>query len=424
MRLAIISDMHFGDPVCTMVDYDTLRRGEKYGAFLERAGQNNDYLILLGDTFDFSITDYANAYRIAKTFFRFLKEDKVAKNIIYVSGNHDFDMWHTLEHQINVIHQIGQGRPAREFNWSAPGFIDDRTKSPLRGFQLPGTTGVLDPDQPPRVKMYLNNISRQSDGSGKETNFYFAYPNIYFVSDNEAVLITHGHYLESYWTVVGEWAARVAGDDLKVDGGFDLWQLVAVNFPLCQFACCGVGQAGPLTQLIREVRQEVKDKNLSRVEKYLGRLTSHLDAMTPYGVLNPKEWGSDIAFRYFHRKVLKSIKKFKYARYCEKFIQNKHVMERFHNFFAASVVEINRLNKQYGLDMPVPHHVIFGHTHQPIPWGASDAPRTVMPGGPAITLYNTGGWLWREQTKDRREFCGAEVFTYESNKGFTSHSIR
>lgn len=76
MRMAIVSDTHFGDQMCTLVDHDkpfegdgSPRPGVKYGAFVEKAGTDNDYLILLGDIFDFSIVGYARAYEMAKAFF-------------------------------------------------------------------------------------------------------------------------------------------------------------------------------------------------------------------------------------------------------------------------------------------------------------------------------------------------------------------
>ena len=126
MRIVMISDTHFGDPMCTLVNHDTLAPGKAYKNFTEKAGQENDYLVLLGDIIDFSIVGYAKAYTVAKAFFRLIKQDKIAKSIIYVPGNHDFEMWHTVECQINIIRQVREGRPPRQFHWSVPGLIEDR----------------------------------------------------------------------------------------------------------------------------------------------------------------------------------------------------------------------------------------------------------------------------------------------------------
>ena len=83
MRLAFISDTHFGDEMCTLVDHDTLAKGPKWDDFAEASGTQNDFLVLLGDIFDLSIASYEDAYRHARAFFKFVKRHRIAKNIIY-----------------------------------------------------------------------------------------------------------------------------------------------------------------------------------------------------------------------------------------------------------------------------------------------------------------------------------------------------
>ena len=424
MKFAIISDTHFGDPMCTLVDHKTLSKGKKYDKFVKAAGVNNDYLILLGDIFDFSIASYSEAYRVAKAFFLQINKDDIAKNIIYVPGNHDFAMWNTVEQQIKTVYQVGKGRPAKEFSFSVPGFIDVRANSSNEGFQLPGVTGVIDPDaEPTGVKLFLNSITKNEDGSGRETNFYFAYPNIYFVSGKESILITHGHYLDAFWSLAGEWELKIAREDLKLGDEVDLREMVALNFPLCQLSCSGIGQARPLTELVRKVQREVKDRKFGRVERYLNNLDNEVDKLTPYKRWDPREWGSDAVSNFLKKQILEAIKKSKDTRYSEEFIHKKEVLNRFRNFFESSWVEICQLNEEYDLSIPLPNKVIFGHTHQLVRWGAKDAPWAKVIGGNPVRLYNTGGWLWRLTQEGKREFCGAEVFTFENASGFASHTI-
>ena len=105
MRLAVISDTHFGDALGTLVtngDADSSPRlGPAYPA-LKRAVGRVDYLILLGDILDFSVASYEKAYKQARVFFKAVQEDGMARQMVYVPGNHDFDIWHTVEHQVNV----------------------------------------------------------------------------------------------------------------------------------------------------------------------------------------------------------------------------------------------------------------------------------------------------------------------------------
>jgi 3',5'-cyclic AMP phosphodiesterase CpdA len=117
VRIAVISDTHFGDPLCTLVSSGPRERAADIGPAYEamaRAIGNVDYLVLLGDIVDFSVASYAEAYRQARCFFMRLRDDGLAKEIVYVPGNHDFDVWHTVEHQVNVINRLQQGQlPAR-----------------------------------------------------------------------------------------------------------------------------------------------------------------------------------------------------------------------------------------------------------------------------------------------------------------------
>ena len=427
VRLAIISDTHFGDPMGTLVTCDGKGKpeeGPKYNAFKKAAGQNNDYLILLGDILDFSIASYEDVYKCAKAFFLQIQQDEIAKEIIYVSGNHDADLWHTVEHEINILNQIRKGRPPRPFRMSVPGLIDDRKDSKFRGFTLPGVTRKRVRGKPRYAGLFLDQITKPE---GELTYFNFAYPNLYMVTDSESVLITHGQYLEAYWAMAAEWAMKIAREDLKVGAALDLKEMVAINFPLSQLACSGVGQAGPLTRVIRLVQRDAKDGNLKRIKKYLNRLDNEIDALTRYPWYRQYlEWLTDMATNNMKEMVIDLIEQMEETRYSEEFIHKKEVQDRFKNFYDASCIEIAQLNAEYKYHIPMPPHVIFGHTHQPIPWKDPDAPKTSpypATGMLPVTLFNTGGWLNRLTENKEEEFVGAEVFTYTTEKGFKSVSI-
>ena len=429
MKLAIISDTHFGDPMCALVRFNEssgeYERGVKYTQLMETAGTDNDFLVMLGDIFDLSIERYAVVYKAARAFFKFVQEDSLAGNIIYVPGNHDFDMWHTVEQQIRIIYQVQQGRPAKPFRWSVPGVIDDRSgNGSERGFQLPGITeAVVKNGDKPKVSLYLNGITRKKDGSGKDTTFYFAYPNLYLVTDTESVLLTHGHYLEAYWTMCGEWVRKIAREDLDIGDALDVAELVTLNGPLCQLACAGIGQAGPLTELVKVVQRQVKDGQLERVKEYINRLDNEIDKLTPYPTFHPKEIATDLFSNYLKKKAGEALSEFRDTRYREEFIRKKEVQDRFREFFNASWVEISELNEKYGLNLERPRKVIFGHTHCPIRWESDKPFRVQLSGGEPVTLCNTGGWLFKRDDDNREIFCGAEVFSYESDKGINSYSV-
>jgi hypothetical protein len=78
------------------------------------------------------------------------------------------------------------------------------------------------------------------------------------------------------------------------------------------------------------------------------------------------------------------------------------------------------LSREHGIDLPVPTHVVFGHTHQPIPWGAGELVDVID--DRQVHFCNLGGWLLRDD--DVVSFVGAEVVMYESGRGISSQSIR
>ena len=221
---------------------------------------------------------------------------------------------------------------------------------------------------------------------------------------------------------------KIAQEDLKIGGALDLMELVGINFPLSQLACSGIGQAGPLTKVIRQVQRDVKDGNPKRIKKYLNRLDHEVDKLTRFPWYKQYlEWLTDAASNAIKKLVLELIEDIQDTRYSDEFIHKKEVQARFMNFYSASLLEIDLLNRNYDYNIPVPWYVIFGHTHQPTPWGDQSAPKTKPSpevGMRPITLYNTGGWLNRVNENKEIEFCGAEVFVYESKKGFKSISIR
>jgi hypothetical protein len=75
VRVAILSDSHFGDDLSTLVvepPKGPPQLGPAYPA-LARAVGRADYVVLLGDVLDFSVASFEKAYRHAKVFFTALQ---------------------------------------------------------------------------------------------------------------------------------------------------------------------------------------------------------------------------------------------------------------------------------------------------------------------------------------------------------------
>jgi hypothetical protein len=427
MKLAVISDTHLGDPMCTLFymkqvspGYKNVHQGDRYQKFAEAAGTGNDYLILVGDIIDFAIESYEDAYAVAGAFFQKVKDDGIANEIIYIPGNHDFDIWHTVEHQVRVIKPISGHVPVGKFLWSVAGHLDDRpARADTRLATYLFDRNAID-KIPAYADLYLNKITVP------DTSFQFCYPNLYLVTDEgKSIIITHGHYLEAVWPMIGEWAVKVFGkQDLNVERPLNLVDMASVNFPMCQLMSSGVGQAGALTDLIQSIQQETKNHNLGNIKRYLNNF---IKAIADYKYLSLLKKAALIpvllAGKYL---LLNSLSKFNDARYDREILDKPEVQDRFWNYYGAGRKEIDMLNSNYKLDIPLPLLMIFGHTHCPLPW--KNIPARVLPGRlesdkKDIVLFNTGGWLNRHDKEKQIEFCGARVYKYETGKGITSVAV-
>lgn len=422
MKLAIISDTHFGDDNSQLAAIPQGKTdpevGPKYAALVQAVGgqgANLDYLVLAGDILDFSVASYDKAYTVARAFFQRIRDDGIAKELVYLAGNHDADIWLSVQQQRHIINKIAGGQPPEEFRHSVAGIIDDRATSADRMLRLAGVSPrayAAGLSGPRYGNMFLDAITVPA------TPFNFVYPNLYIVSENECALVTHGQYLEEYWAFLGEFANYVAHDDLKV-GEIDVEELVELNFPLVQLACSGVGQAGAFTDnVVRPVQLDVKNKKLRRIEKYLKRFKEWVGEYAEDNAI--KEWIYELAAGKAGDWLLDKLKSAESTRYSDTFLHDPKVRERFRNFYKSSLLEIGSLNEA-GASLPAPWRVIFGHTHQPIAWNDKNAPKldSVSSACPRrLTLHNTGGWLI-----DGGSFVGAEVFIYETDKGFSSTRV-
>ncbi len=409
MRLVLISDTHFGDPDSTLVQRSgtSIQPGLRYQQFKQAAGAGNDYLVLVGDIFDFSVASYDEAYRCAQGFFQQIQKDNIAKRLLYLAGNHDADMWHILQHQRSVIKRLENHKLPTPFEHAISAILDDRTSSNLRSVVLDKIT--RHEGEEPYGGMFLDDIT------DPPTTFYFAYPNLYIATQDGSVLVTHGQYLEPYWAILGEMIPEIADKDIP-PADIDMEEMVELNFPLNQLGCTGVGQAGILTTLVRKVEKEVAKKELNDIDGYFDRLITIIDEKAKLRCL--AKLIVNCVLKGLKKKLLKGIGDMSETRYSEDFLDKPDVQKRFRNFYEQSLRDIDGINKRTGVRLPQPDKIIFGHTHQPIAWSDPLVPPDSVFSRP-LKLYNMGGWL-----ETGGKFCGAEVFIYESGKGFSSVSIR
>ena len=343
MKIAILSDTHFGDNTCTLVERkktepSNFKKGCKFSSFQRAVGTKNDYLIMAGDIFDFSITSYEEAYEYAQAFFTYVKKKDIAEQIIYLPGNHDADMWHIMQHQRAVINRLQRGDSPKGFEHSTPGILYDKSDGgEANGFWLHGVTPCFEEGKSKYGRMFLDKITGTTDT--ESTTFNFAYPNLYIVTDEETVLVTHGQYMEQAWSFLGELVMEITDGDLDI-GLMDIEEMMELNFPINQLLCTGVGQAGVLTEkLVRVLELDVKNKNFTKVDKYLNNIEKLIDKKIVsegwFGWGWLQEQISDKCISVIKEKIIEAIHTIEQSRDNENFFLKKDKKDRYNKYYAA-----------------------------------------------------------------------------------------
>jgi len=426
MKIVITSDTHFGDETSQLAVLDssgTPTLGPKYHEFTEACGTNNDYLIMLGDVIDVAIEDYKDAYNVAKVFFKQVAKDEITKRILYVPGNHDYDIWHTVEYQTNIIKRITDKtkKDISLFKMSVPAVLDDRAGHTGQEIFLANVTHSTDP-QKPYGGLFLDFLA------DKELEFYIAFPNVYLITDQEeCILMTHGQYFQLFWSLLSEWTPPIFGKELEIgEPPLTIKNLAHLNFPLAQLSSSGVGQAGPLSDVIREIQYEFKANRSKKIMRYVDNLEKVLEKDAfKFNWYNPKHWLIKIGIYLAKGGLKKCIEKRPDSspRQDENWEYKPETHRKMINYYKSSNAEIESLNKENNLNIPVnPKMIIFGHSHRPI--GIKDSKRLVIQPfndqSLNVTMFNTGGWL---EEGSGGQFNGIELFTYETGKGIRSVKI-
>ncbi|WP_345980975.1 metallophosphoesterase [Sulfurimonas sp. HSL3-2] len=251
-RLAVISDVHIGDPRCTLfsiMDEDEkvtphapYKKGEIYfnsetqnfykypqdRLIIERHSKDPYYrvkldmskdsqytrlveiakevdnLIILGDLFDIAMQRNDIAYELVKVFLDQLRSDAGTKEFIYIPGNHDYSLWRHLQWESDVTQQVNELNPAKMARHVVPGILSFKdNKKHLQLFEYVNTE--ITKDYPEDNSEYLLIEKKDYEHTHMDKIFGTAvtlvYPNLYIIDDQDRVtLLTHGQYFEDNWS--------------------------------------------------------------------------------------------------------------------------------------------------------------------------------------------------------------------------------
>jgi len=398
MSVAITSDIHLGDPNSRLSDGKDFYPYGFYKDFRAKifnftGSQPLDYLVLCGDILDFSINSFENSIHIGRHFFQQLYNDKIAKQIVYVPGNHDKQIWDGVEWDSRIIKRLNEYRDPDEFRHIQNGIINL-----AKGGQIELDGVVKEPGQT-YGNIYLKGLFLNAESS---LPINIVYPNLYLLTENDSILITHGHMFEAAWVILSE---MLYGLPEYLPVKFNLPDLEAWNIPVTASICTGVGQAKEVSDLIQRIEEEAYKSKTDA-------LAAVLDHVFPK-ILDSSEvgWLGRIAAKAvmpgLKNAILKTAAKTEDTRFNQDKLQTPETKQRLLTFYNLTLEIMKSLN------LPRPSKFIYGHTHLPTP--ASNPFKLDITGD--LEFYNTGGWLPRNDNPKN-----VELFLID-NKRFTSVSI-
>ncbi len=423
-RMVVLSDLHLGDPGsvfhCTTKDSqgnevwvgpDLMRLKNSLSELGVNEENRADYMVLAGDVLDFSIESFGKAYSVARRFFTALRQLKVAREIIYIPGNHDKDVWDSVQKEVNVFMRLKRKKAADpcDFTHEQPGIID---LSPGKDglLKLPGVNYAEGRKKIKAYgKLFLEGLFRKDEGV-KPLFVSVVYPNLYVVlPDGRWIMVTHGHFFQLAWVFITEvfgelLVRREHGREGQKDSQKrTLKWLEQCNIPTNALICTGLGQGGPSSRLIRDIQQEAReeDPKKRKMTEFRNVLETFLKWADKRLVLSiPAEWGQDAAFWFAKKAIWKEVKEVKSHR-SKTFLQdNKGLVKKFLDATHSRMTAMNEDYKEKEDVIPdnlqkYPDWVIFGHTHEATSVRKPEILYLTDSSGPArqISFVNTGSCL-------------------------------
>lgn len=374
MFIADISDVHIGDESSRMALGKVFNPNGAYSKLKDQIFKFTgnaplDYLILDGDILDFSINPIDDSIRTARPFFMQLQRDNIAKQIVYIPGNHDKQIWDGIQWNTSIIGSMLKFANPGSFRRIQPGIIDLAANSEI---ELPGVTKGSDGNY---GDVFMKGLFQSADNS---VPISVVYPNLYIKRSSDTILVTHGHMFEMAWVLFSELFQGIS----PVPDTIDLKNLEELNVPITSLICTGVGSGGAVSELFYMIEKESYKNETATLKKTLDTVIPRLEKIIelPWYLESLDNIGLNALRKYAFSAAMKA----KDSRGNADFLKGEKDLKRFFTYFYATLAEMN----QYGLGKP--DKFLYGHTHIPTP--ASD-PFNLGDALPGVSFYNTGGWL-------------------------------
>lgn len=395
----VMSDLHFGEEASVVHYGQKYKQGKQplVNRIVEltrvaQPGGSIPFLILAGDTVDFSLATVQDAIADFRLFLEDVHE--CFDSFVYTPGNHDHHIWRTLQEQIFVVNRIHENREIGTFPQEQIGTIKKGRIS---------LDGVA-PEKQLGAKTFLNDLLPPA---ARCKQFAVTYPNLFleFPNAERNMLITHGHFFEKVWTFTSDMLRR----SLALEG-MNYEVLERINSPITEFGWYGLGQAGELSNFTERLYKEVKNSEAQALDRLLEDLKRYIDDVWKFtparkeGFLSSvrnylsrlgadvKEKVSDealeVAIGLVKSLVLSQLEEKgpqtpgSPLRHCDDILENPERKARIGRYISHSTAQ------PYGF---TPRQIVFGHTHRPI----KDGDFEIAVGGETLKMkaYNPGGWL-------------------------------
>lgn len=376
IRYVCLSDLHLGadNSILTAIkpgsiDIDPDTTNQVLSGFVaclraliaQNVGPEKPRLILNGDILEMALADTNQAAMVFERFINLLfppdGEPLFDPHMLYIPGNHDHHIWESARETqyVNFISRIPAGAEI-ERPWH--------------------TTKMVHPDVVP--ERFMTNLLRRYPHL-KEAVVGVVYPNYaMFNSDgNKCIIITHGHYIESIYSLMSTLNTMIFPDRKRPTV---VWDIEAENFAWLDFFWSTMGRSGDVGRDIGLLYSKLQDKEQldKLIENFAGSLVKKY---------NHLKWAEGI-----ETKGLAWILDLTIGRVGG--LERQHT-ERFLSDDAAQGLKwymeeplLEQLRIENKENVPNDITLLFGHTHKPFEEEMKFA------GYPQpLKVYNSGGWV-------------------------------
>lgn len=376
IRYVVLSDLHFGaeNSVLTRLlpgeaQVDLSGPGdvlvgllECINAIVDATGQQRrPALVLNGDALELALADDHVAATVFEQFVELAFSGRRVFNetAYFVPGNHDHHLWESARerHYAQYVRSVPAGEPLQ------PAWHATRMR-------------VLHDDRPVAAEL-LTALAHRATASS-DIRLQTVYPNLGFVDEDarRAVVIHHGHYVESMYTLMSTLNRLMFEHPVPED----VWEWESENFAWIDFFWSTLGRSGDVGKDVGLAYDALRSTPATQC--LIDNLSEGLARQLPGGKIGHKVVAETASFVLGHaaEQVAASERRRPAA------VLSADAEAGLRRYMEGPT--LRQLRRECNGELPSDVTFIFGHTHKPF------ARRSELDGFEVpVTILNTGGWV-------------------------------